>query len=256
METNMVKCPNCGAPIKDGRCTYCNFMVPQGKTPSSPQKPHPISNQKANVRANNYKRVAAKKKKPGKLKVILWVFIGLLILGFIGSISESDTSESESENTAASAESNSSESNSVWAKEPTDISEFDYYLDGEEIYIKSYNGKNKKVRISPTYTIDEKEYHVAALVDGTFALENIDSVIVPEGTRSVEGNTFNSCGVRFVYLPASLTEVPQNFWGYFHKVQKIYYGGTEEQWRQICQVDRSDLDVVEIVYEANGEELQ
>ena len=254
---NEVKCPNCGAPIVNGRCTYCNYTVPNQPNNTS-TNPNTVrntgTNQGRTINQNFeiYKNVVTTApKKKSKLKIIIGVIVGLAIIGALfGNDSDKGTSNS---GTSSSAE---PENNSVWAADYTDISEFDYYLDGENLYIKDYNGREKKVRINSTYTIDGTERHVVALTDGTFALGRVDSVIVPEGVKRVENNTFNSCGIKFLYLPSTLEDVPYGFWSYFHDMEKIYYGGTEEQFWSICEQDRGDIDVKEIVYGANPDELK
>ena len=68
-------------------------------------------------------------------------------------------------------------------------------------------------------------------LDTTFALDSVISVVVPEGVRSMSNNVFNSCGLKFVYLPSTLTDF--NGWDYFHELKKLYYGGTEDQWKNL-----------------------
>lgn len=145
------------------------------------------------------------------------------------------------------------ESNSIWASSYAGLEDFKYYIDGNEIYIKDYIGSDKKVRINSSYDIDGTTMSVVSF-DGTFALDSVTSVIIPDGTRYISNNIFNSCGIEYVYLPASLAEF--NGWSYFHNVEKIYYGGTEEQWSVLCTVDRSRLDVVQIVCNADPNDLK
>lgn len=90
--------------------------------------------------------------------------------------------------------------------------------------------------------------------DGTFALHRVTSVIIPDGTRHISDNIFSNFGIEYVYLPASLEEFKG--WSYFHNVEKIYYGGTEEQWSNFCTVDRSRLDVVQIICNADPNGLK
>ena len=141
------------------------------------------------------------------------------------------------------------ESNSIWASSYADLDDFEYYIDGNEIYIKDYRGSSKKVRINSSYDVEGTAMNVVSF-DGTFALDSVTSVII----RYVSNNIFNSCGIEFVYLPASLEEFKG--WSYFHNVEKIYYGGTEEQWSSFCTVDRSKLDVVQIICNTNPNELK
>ncbi len=146
-----------------------------------------------------------------------------------------------------------SEGSSIWASSYASLDDFEYYIDGNEIYIKDYRGHSKKVRINSSYDIEGTVMNVVSF-DGTFALDSVTSVIIPDGTRYMSNNIFNSCGIEYVYLPASLTEF--NGWSYFHNAEKIYYGGTEEQWSTFCSVDRSRLDVVQIVYNADPNNLK
>lgn len=145
---------------------------------------------------------------------------------------------------------------SVWAQDYTSINDFKYIIDGNDIYIGRYKGQESKIRINSTYVIDGKDYTVVALNDATFFCDDIQSVIIPEGTKNLADNTFNSCGIKFLYLPSTLESVDDNFWDYFHDVEKIYYGGTEEQWKKICKVSRSDIDVHEIVYNSKLKDLK
>lgn len=143
--------------------------------------------------------------------------------------------------------------NSIWAGSYSSLDDFEYYIDGNEIHIKDYVGNKRKVRINSSYDVDGTTMNVVSF-DGTFALENVSSVIIPDGTQSMSNNVFNSCGVKYVYLPASLTQF--DGWSYFHNAEKIYYGGTEEQWESLCTVDRSRIDVVQIICNANPNNLE
>jgi len=142
------------------------------------------------------------------------------------------------------------EPESLWSAEYTELSCFDYYIDGNKIVLKDYNGSDKKIRIAPSYNVDGEIFQVVAL-DGTFALTSVDSVIVPESVTTIASNTFNSCGIKYLFLPGSLIDFTG--WNYFHDVQAIYYGGTEEDWHALYTRERSDLDVVRIIYDATLE---
>lgn len=144
------------------------------------------------------------------------------------------------------------ESDSTWSAAYTDLSDFDYYIDGDGIVLKDYTGGKRKVNIAPEYDVDGEILPVIAL-DGTFALKSIDSIIIPESVTSIASNTFNSCGVEYLYLPAALSDFTG--WSYFHDVQKIYYGGSEADWALLYTGDRSRLDVVQIVFDSDPHEL-
>ena len=48
-----------------------------------------------------------------------------------------------------------------------------------------------------------------------------------------------------------------SFYKYFHDVEKIYYGGTEEEWTTLTDsAERADIDATEIIYNANIEDLK
>lgn len=141
---------------------------------------------------------------------------------------------------------------SVWSDEYADLSDFKYYIDSDMITLKSYEGKARKIKIAPSYDIDGVEMPVVAL-DRAFALDKVESVIVPEGVTSIAYNAFNSCGVKYLYIPSTLTDFTG--WNYFHDVEKIYYGGTQEDWDALYTGDRSQLDVVQVICDADVNNL-
>ncbi|HIT70860.1 MAG TPA: hypothetical protein IAD08_02965 [Candidatus Scatovivens faecipullorum] len=67
-------------------------------------------------------------------------------------------------------------------------------------------------------------------------------------------------GIGITLFPASVFKPTQDsyqFYDYFHNVEKIYYGGTEEQWKTLTNnEERSEIDAKEIVYNANAEDLK
>jgi hypothetical protein len=136
----------------------------------------------------------------------------------------------------------------------TPLSEFIYSVTDEGIVIKQYLGEERDVKISDRYIVDNKEYQVIKL-ENVFALEDVDSVVVGDGIVSVEKALFNSCGVKRIYLPASLENVPQSFWNYLHDIDCLYYGGTKEQFEKICSDGRWKLDVKHTYYECNEEDI-
>lgn len=179
-------------------------------------------------------------KKKGTWKKVVIAIVAVCVIG--GAINEfnGDEESIQSDNVSR------NEETSVWAKEPTDIEDFEYYVDGENIYVQKYNGKDDKVYVAYKYELDGKEFSVSGLQDATFLFSDIESVIISEGITSLENNTFNSCGVQYLYLPSTLENVEDSFWGYFHDVDEIYYGGSNNQWNSICQIDRKDLEAKQI----------
>lgn len=149
---------------------------------------------------------------------------------------------------------NETTNGNIWASKYTSIEDFDYYLDGNNVYLKEYIGNSKKIRIDNSYNINGKIYNVVSFADGVFTFKNVYSVILPEGLTTMPANTFNSSDIKYVYIPESLKSDNSKypFYKYFHDVEKIYYGGTEEQWKKLTNnANRSEIDVKEIVYNIN-----
>ena len=143
----------------------------------------------------------------------------------------------------------------IWATEPTDIEDFDYYVDDNILFIQEYNGNDDKVYVDSKYEISGKEFSVSALKDGTFLFSDAESVILAEGISFLDNNTFNSCDVKYLYLPSTLEAKEASFWNYFHDVEEIYYGGSNEQWNEICTVPRERLEVKQIYCNVSIDDL-
>lgn len=263
-----MKCDSCGAPVENGKCTYCGKIFRENA--SEKQYSETRENKGEYVYAQPCSQPQTPFWKKTWFVVLICIFmpyVGVFILWAakkptniiarilitivlalcsIGIFANSNSSENENKN----------ENNSAWLEGYTDINDFEYYIDGNKIFLTDFHSSDKKIRINTSYEIDGNAYDVASL-DGVFTLDNVTSVIIPEGVRSVARNEFNSCGVEFLYLPSTLQDVGgDSFWGYFHDVEKIYYGGTEEQWNQICTVERSEIDAKQIVFDANPDDLK
>lgn len=285
-----MKCKNCGAKleveenINDINCQYCHAhyklddevkhvqydnMEQSGydfeKGRLRAQQEHSLSNNKTNMTyVNNsvkkkhgfifyllcicffpfvityYVIKSEKLSKNAKIGIlaVLWIFIII-----VGIVSEKEEQELEKNH---------------WATDCTQISDFDYYLDGEEIIIKKYNGSDKRIKICSTYNVDGKDYSITKFSEGVFALENVYSVILPDTLKSMPNNTFNSSNIKYVYIPKSLE--PQTgyaFYSYFHDVETIYYAGSKEEWKILTNnIDREKIDAKNIVYDAQIEDLK
>ena len=282
-----MNCKNCGASVgaEYRLCPYCgseieyakeqpqtvvqNFYIsdnehkPKGNYQQSVNMPvknvnAPRTNANMPIKNPSLAYKKPKKKTNGCLltfKIACILSFSFLVI-FIGSAAIAGMVEGCSANTNNYANNNSSSNNSIWAQGYTHINDFEYSIDDNKLYVGRYKGSDSKIKFNSIYTLDEKECTVVAFDNATFFCKNIDSVIIPEGTKTLANNTFNSCGVKFLYLPKTLEPLDNSFWGYFHGTQKIYYGGTEEEWKNICKVDNSDIDVQEIVYNANIDELK
>jgi len=145
------------------------------------------------------------------------------------------------------------DSKSVWSAEYTPLDDFKYYVDNiNTITLTDYKGGSTKINIAPSYMVDGKKMYVVSL-DSTFALDRITSAIIPETVTRISDNAFNSCGIKYLYLPASVKDF--SGWSYFHDGEKLYYGGSEQQWQSFFNAKRSDLDFKQIICNANVGEL-
>lgn len=175
------------------------------------------------------------------VSIILLIVSILILIGFLGR-----------------SKNNNSDNSSIWANEITAIDSFEYYLDGNNVYLKKYIGKDKKVRIASSYTIDGKEYVISSFAGRVFDGSSIDSVILPEGLVTMPKDTFSGCRLKNIYIPSTLqtSDDGYKFYKYLYNTEKIYYGGTEEQWKTLTNnANRADIDVVEIIYNVNPNDL-
>ena len=149
-------------------------------------------------------------------------------------------------------------SDSVWADSVTPITSFDYYVDGDYVFLKDFTGREKKVWIGTIYRIGDKDYIVADTIEDLFVFSHATSVILPDGIKHMPNNTFNSCSVKYLYIPKTLQpdDNSYSFYDYFHGMEKIYYGGNEAEWAVLTKnAKRSDIDVKEIVYNSTIQDI-
>ena len=185
--------------------------------------------------------------------------IFLFALGGFTYYMSSEIKASDEASKAAEVTAEPERSGSVWAEGPNDISDFKYYLDDGYVYLKEYNGNDEKVRIAPEYVIEGKTYTTADTIEDLFVFSRLTSAVIPEGIKHMPDNIFNGSDVKYLYIPASLQpkENSYGFWEYLHDCEKIYYGGTKEEWAVLTNnTERSDIDVVEIVYNADPDRLK
>ncbi len=152
----------------------------------------------------------------------------------------------------------SSTDTGIWATEYTSIKDFDYYIDGNKVYLKEYEDKEQKVRINHQYKINGNVYIVESFAEPVFSSSDVTSIILPDTLTSMPNNALSSSNLKYIYIPASLQQTNQSylFYNYFHDMEIIYYGGTEEQWKILTNnANRSSIDAKEIRYNANVETL-
>lgn len=235
------KCPKCGGELVQttpeiAKCKGCGAAFKR----------------KAPVEGEGKKKGAGKNKgkKKGKHGILKTVAIVVLALGIFGALLP-DSNEGDKKE-----RSEKKRKDSVWAEKDTELKDFGYYVDGDKIYIDDYEGRDKKIKIGSSYDVDGSKKSVESISGAPFlGGSDIDSAIISEGITTLDRSVFNSCGVKYVFLPSTLQNVDNHFWGYFHDVEKIYYGGTQEQWYSICRIARKDLDCKQIYCNVKVEEL-
>lgn len=169
---------------------------------------------------------------------ILWVSIFLL-----GAANEKEQEELEK---------------NPWASECTSINDFDYYFDGKEIILSAYKKDDKRIKICSVYEIAGEQYTVTSFSKSLFTSCNVYSVILPDTLKYMPDNTFNSSSIKYIYIPASLeaNDVSYSFYKYFHNVEEINYGGSEEQWKQLTKNElRENIDSKKIIFNVKSESL-
>lgn len=184
---------------------------------------------------------APKKKKKGHFGTFLWVIIILVVLGSVfGNKDKKKTSDEIIE-----------KDGTIWSNIETPLSQFEYYANGNDLYITKHIGESQKIKIAQEY--DGKK--VVGIEDATFFSSDAVSVIIPEGVTKMEDTVFNSCDIEYMYLPSTLQNINEKFWGYMHDIKELYYGGTQEQWNEICNIPRGELEASEMYCDVTIEAL-
>ena len=184
---------------------------------------------------------APKKKKKGHCGTFLWVIIILVVLGSVfGNKDKKKTSDEIIE-----------KDGTIWSNIETPLSQFEYYANGNDLYITKHIGESQKIKIAQEY--DGKK--VVGIEDATFFSSDAVSVIIPEGVTKMEDTVFNSCDIEYMYLPSTLQNINEKFWGYMHDIKELYYGGTQEQWNEICNIPRGELEASEMYCDVTIEAL-
>lgn len=236
------KCPKCGGELVQttpeiAKCKECGAAFKR----------------KAPVEGESKKKGAGKNKgkekgKHGILKTVAIVVLGLGILGtLLPDSNEGDKKER--------SEKKKEDSNSVWAHEDTDLEDFEYYVDGDKIHINGYKGKGDKLKIGSKYKVDGTKARVFSISDAPFIFAGLESIIISEGVETLDATVFNSCEAKYIFIPSTISNVEDRFWDYFFQVEKLYYGGTQEQWDAICNAKREDIDCRWIYCNVKVEEL-
>ena len=91
-----------------------------------------------------------------------------------------------------------------WVSECTSINDFDYYFDGKEIILSAYKKNDKRIKICSGYEIAGEQYTITTFSKSLFTSSNVYSFILPDTLKYMPDNTFNSSGIKYIYIPAFL----------------------------------------------------
>lgn len=136
----------------------------------------------------------------------------------------------------------------------TPLSDFEYDVVDNRITLEEYVGHDTIVNISPKYYVDGNLCQVIALKN-TFTSTTVRTIIIPEGVMSLSDFMFDNSSTDQVYLPTTLVDLSDAFWDHIHVNDTIYFGGTKEEFDALCPIDRFDIDVKHMVYEASPEDI-
>lgn len=105
--------------------------------------------------------------------------------------------------------------------------------------------------------VEGKTYTVKEFSDAVFCLKKVKSVILPDGLEKYRIIPLIHLGLNmYIYQRLWIFGKCKLFLGYFHDVECIYYGGTEEQWKSMTEgVNRADIDAKRIECGATIQEL-
>ena len=134
------------------------------------------------------------------------------------------------------------------------LESFEYDVRDGHLILGRYRGENTTIIVSPSYVVDNTSYPVTELYM-TFYGTKANLVVLPESVVSADNEVFNTARIKTIYIPASITDVTELFFMMMYEVDSVYYGGSEEQWKAVCPVDRFDLHILHIYYNTTPEDI-
>lgn len=245
-----MRCPMCGSKQNGQICSVCGAILPQNN-PNNLNKKFYQKTWFVILMLVFFFPVGIALmwlyKRDWKLPIKIIITLFWCIAFFASSYGE----DTENQNTEA----NQNENKSGWQTSPTNIEDFKYYTNGNNLYIQEYMGDASDILVGNSYEINGNQFTVSELQDGTFRSCDVISIIISEGISKIDDGAFNGCDAKYIYLPSSLENKDGSFWTYFHDVDEIYYGGTNEQWNEICHISREDLEVKQIYCNVSVDDL-
>jgi hypothetical protein len=69
----------------------------------------------------------------------------------------------------------------------------------------------------------------------------LERVTIAEGTTKIAGGMFANCkSLKYIYIPASVTEIEQSAFTASTQLETVEFGGTKEQWQKIKKAIYND----------------
>lgn len=188
-----------------------------------------------------------KKKKSGFIK---WIVIVVILLAVVSAIfgSKEDSKETSSKTDQKENPENAS------ANEGTQLDDFAYTVDGDNIELADYSGNSAVLTINDKYTVDGVEYIVDDLLNFHVGSSSVKTLIISEGITELNNTIFNGAAITTLYLPKSLTSIEDDTLAYLNEDDiNLHYGGSEEEWNAIL-VAHEEKSVSEEWENGNHEE--
>ena len=127
---------------------------------------------------------------------------------------------------------------------------FVFYEDGATVYLIGYEGNDSELTLPENF--NGKNYSIY-----NYALcycESITSVNIPDGITSISDRAFYYCSsLESIVIPDSVTSIGAGAFLNCTSLERVYYGGTEEDWKEIViSTGNEKLESVAIYYFSEG----
>lgn len=206
----LIKCSKCGKEISDKAtiCPNCSCSIIIGNEHNSYENDNVFEEKKSKTGVKFYKK--------------WWFWVIIILLAIIGCTDDTENNtnnliENDIVNSINVVSTNNN--NNINIASETDISNFEYSVNGTTIKLTRYKGKDTTVKIADTYTIDNITYTVTEL----------------------ENSIFNSTGVNTLFIPKTIISITDKLLAYItpnddtNKVN-IYFEGSENDWNNIFSI--------------------
>lgn len=123
------------------------------------------------------------------------------------------------------------------------LSDFDYEIIENKIVMQDIDKAKRNFEVKASYESEGTEYEVdLSKFQVGIGDSSVQNIAFCDGISELFTAVFNSCDVKTIYLPQSLSVIYDNTLDYLYADEekvKIYYGGSEEEWSSIYQLYES-----------------